>query len=144
MLVKKQTIPLSFYLNMTVSLIIFLYLFFGQYITDKFPPPLPSGSDKVQFNKQLWIKNKLEHSIQLTVRQEMLQDTVKKFPGKNRKELIELLGSKHAPYSFDNSSNTLKYYLGGSRNISPGEEWLFIWFDKNGIFEKYQIITLNA
>lgn len=96
LLINKQHIPLYVILSPVVSLLVFFYLFFGWKLLDLFPPPLPTGSDRQTFNKEAWINTKW-NVIKNTPRQQMLQDVVKILPGKNKKEVIELLGNNFGP-----------------------------------------------
>jgi hypothetical protein len=81
----------------------------------------------------------------------MLQEVINQLPGKNKQEVIELLGKQpdeftvRHNFSLDSTAGQdFTIYLGYSRTVNPGEEWLLIWFDKNGNFEKYRIVTTVA
>jgi len=72
----------------------------------------------------------------------MLADVVKSvLPGRTRVELEEILGaSLETPY-FKSSGRDLIYVLGPQRDsyFTIDSEWLLIWLDKDGRFERYTI-----
>jgi hypothetical protein len=131
-------------LIITIATIVFFHFSLFQNIQILYPPPLPTGSNLKAFNENVWIEND-QRGIGPTDRQKMLQDVVDKLPGKTKKETISLLGSNFSKYPYDGSTDAdLIYYLGSSRMLSPGDEWLLIWFDENGNFEGYYIVSTSA
>jgi len=64
-------------------------------------------------------------------------------PGRGRAELENVLGpSLETPY-FKSTGRDLIYMLGPQRDsyFTMDSEWLLIWLDKNGRFERYAIAT---
>ena len=80
----------------------------------------------------------------ISARQKMLGDVVKKvLPGHDRRALEDLLGpSLETPY-FADTGRDMIYRLGMERDSMFGvdSEWLLIWLDDSGRFERYEIRT---
>ncbi len=105
---------------------------------------LPSGSNLRSFDSAQW-KDELSSdaaSGEISVRQQMLGDVVDNvLPGRDRRELEEMLGpSLETPY-FARSGRDLIYLMGAERDSMFGvdSEWLLIWLDRSGRFERYQV-----
>jgi len=107
---------------------------------------LPTGSHLLRFDSALW---KDPNSLRfiagdVTPRQKMLGDVVQNvLPGRTRAELEELLGpSLDTPY-FRTTGRDLIYVLGSERDslFAIDSEWLLIWLDSSGRFERYAIYT---
>lgn len=104
--------------------------------------PLPAGSDAAVFDADLWSGKKasaLYDEQGITARQAMLSDLVKRvLPGRSRAEIIEILGE---PDNINRFDANLIYSTGIERGASLklDSEWLLIFIDENGIFERYSI-----
>lgn len=107
---------------------------------------LPSGSHLQRFDSAQWKDEAASESSggDISVRQKMLGDVVGNvLPGRDRRELEEMLGpSLDTPY-FANTGRDLIYLLGRERDSMFGvdSEWLLIWLDASGRFERYQVWT---
>jgi hypothetical protein len=115
-------------------------IFFIHIIT---PRPLPSGSDLRKFNSAIWQANDSnEWKEHLSVREQMLKDVaVNILPGKNKAEIEKLLGPSLETNYFRSVDKDLIYYLGPQRDsfLNIDSEWLLIWLDEKGVFEKYKL-----
>jgi hypothetical protein len=106
---------------------------------------LPTGSYLRSFDRAVWSD---VHSADFvagdaTPRQKMLGDVVKRLPGRRRAEIEADLGaSLETPY-FRSTGRDMIYVLGPERDALFGidSEWLLIWLDANGRFERYEIRT---
>lgn len=133
-LIKKEKINYLIRYGISTLIIFSIFFIFSAKLLNYFPIPLPYGSDRISFDKELWINSK-DDRRSLNPRQEMLQDIIRKLHGKNKQQVISMLGE---PDSKNNSE--LVYYLGGERSfISIDPEWLIIFFDKDGVYDKYKI-----
>lgn len=107
---------------------------------------LPSGSNLQRFDSAQWKHEAAFESAgsDISVRQKMLGDVVSNvLPGRDRRQLEEMLGpSLDTPY-FASSGRDLIYLLGRERDSMFGvdSEWLLIWLDGSGRFERYQVWT---
>src|SRR5687767_10445498 len=107
---------------------------------------LPSGSHLQRFDSAQWKGEAASESAgdDISVRQKMLGDVVGNLlPGRDRRGLEEMLGpSLDTPY-FANTGRDLIYLLGPERDSMFGvdSEWLLIWLDDSGRFERYQVWT---
>lgn len=111
------------------------------------PNPLPTGSDLSEFDPSVWLDpNSVEYVRgDITPRQKMLAAVIAKLPGRNRTELEHTLGpSLETPY-FMSTDRDLIYLLGPQRDAlfaidsECDSEWLLIWLDETGMFERYEI-----
>jgi hypothetical protein len=115
---------------------------------------LPSGSYLQRFDSAQWKDEAASESAgaDISVRQKMLGDVVSNvLPGRDRRDLEEMLGpSLNTPYFpsldtpyFANTGRDLIYVLGRERDSMFGvdSEWLLIWLDGSGRFERYQVWT---
>ena len=107
---------------------------------------LPSGSRLLKFESAQW-KAGASHERSggdITVRQKMLGDVVNNvLPGRDRQALEAMLGpSLDTPY-FAGTGRDMIYRLGMERDSLFGvdSEWLLIWLDDSGRFERYEIRT---
>lgn len=81
-------------------------------------------------------------SYDLTPRQRMLDDLVKNvLPGSTKDEIETLLGEPARTNYFSSTDQDLIYLLGAERGVGVDSEWLLIWFDDTGTFERYEIVT---
>jgi hypothetical protein len=110
------------------------------------PRPLPTGSHIQSFDRAAW---HAPHSAayvdgDITPRQKMLSDVVKSIlPGRTRTELEDILGSSLDTAYFKSTGRDLIYILGPQRDayFTIDSEWLLIWLDKGGRFERYAIMN---
>ena len=106
--------------------------------------PLPTGSYLLRFDSAGW-KNEVSSpsdESDITIRQRMLGDVVDNvLPGRDRRELEELLGPSLDTQYFARSGRDLIYRLGLERDSMFGvdSEWLLIWLDDGGRFERYEV-----
>jgi hypothetical protein len=78
----------------------------------------------------------------LTLRQRMLDDVLENIlPGSTQSEIIALLGEPTDTGYFFQSGRDLIYVLGAERGLGVDSEWLLIWFDNSGNFERYEIVV---
>ena len=78
----------------------------------------------------------------LTPRQRMLDDVVENIlPGSTQSEIEILLGESMNTGYFSGNERDLIYVLGAERGFGVDSEWLLIWFDETGNFERYEITT---
>jgi len=123
---------------LTLPLTLFLaYSLFSGY--------LPAGSGLSKFDAQIWSAKTSANYVanDFTPRQKMLKDVVENIiPGKSRDEIERLLGQSLETGYFTASERDLIYILGPERSfISIDSEWLLIWLDNEGQFERYAIYT---
>jgi len=109
------------------------------------PRGLPSGSDIQQFDDAAWVQEEnTQPSDGISERQKMLSDLVKNvLPGRTREEIQSMLGpSLDTPY-FQSTGRDLIYVLGPERDnyFAIDSEWLLLWLDEEGIFERYQVVV---
>ena len=107
---------------------------------------LPSGSHLRRFDSAQWKDEAASESAggDISVRQKMLGDVVSNvLPGRDRRELDQMLGpSLDTPY-FASTGRDLIYFLGREREsmFAVDSEWLLIWLDASGRFERYEVWT---
>jgi hypothetical protein len=117
-------------------------LVFG--LTRSLPRALPTGSHLQQFDRSSWQEPRSADPVEndITPRQKMLADVVRSvLPGRTRAELEEALGPSLDTLYFASTGRDLIYVLGPQRDsfFAIDSEWLLIWLDKNGRFERYAI-----
>lgn len=108
------------------------------------PRPLRTGSDLERFDRAVWQDPRSADYVpgDVTPRQKMLADVVKSvLPGRTRVELEQILGPSLETSYFKSSGRDLIYVLGPQRDsyFVIDSEWLLIWLDKDGRFERYAI-----
>ena len=106
---------------------------------------LPTGSDLLTFNSEIWQDPYSSNFIQgdITPRQKMLGSVVDLLePTLDRFQLETLLGPSLDTFYFDSTGRDLIYVLGPERDSFFGidYEWLLIWVDDSGHFERYAIV----
>jgi hypothetical protein len=116
-----------------------LFLLLGRIL----PSALPSGSYISDFDQSVWMDPKSVEYVpnDITPRQKMLASVVAKLPGTSRTQIEQALGpSLETPY-FVSTGRDLIYLLGPERDSLFGidSEWLLIWVDEKGTFERYEI-----
>ena len=84
----------------------------------------------------------------ISERQRMIDDlTDNVLPDKTESDLLYLLGDPdYLEDAMPNSDADLQYLLGIDQGLSFGGtqyQWLLIWIDENGQFEKYRFTTLD-
>lgn len=107
---------------------------------------LPTGSHIREFSPLVWQDSTSSKSApgDITPRQKMLGGLVERFkPSQSRTEIEALLGPSFPMPLFERTGRDLVYYLGPERVrwISVDAEWLLIWLDDSGHFERYEIYT---
>src|SRR3989339_329927 len=106
---------------------------------------LPIGSNLVKFDPNQWKeKSSLNAPGGISYRERMLKNLVRSvLPGKNRGEIVELLGPSLETNYFKDVDKDLIYFLGPERTsiFNIDSEWLLIWIDEDGKFKKYQIVN---
>ncbi len=106
---------------------------------------LPSGSHLSAFDRSLWLDPRSAEYVEgdITPRQKMLADVVAKLPGRNRDELERMLGASPETGYFQSSGRDLIYATGPQRDslFAIDSEWLLIWLDDMGRFERYAIVS---
>lgn len=104
---------------------------------------LPFGSHLQKFDPEIWQDPESRGFIRgdITPRQKMLGDVVANaLQGRSRTELTALLGPSRGAGYFASSGRDMIYILGPARwFFSLDSEWLLIWLDESGRFERYQI-----
>lgn len=107
---------------------------------------LPTGSHSIEFDSGVWQDPRSSEFIQgdITPRQKMLGSVVDRLePTQDRVKIEALLGpSLDTPY-FGSTGRDLIYILGPERDsfFRIDSEWLLIWLDDSGHFERYGIYT---
>lgn len=109
------------------------------------PDALPSGSYDESFNRDAWLDPASKPSVPrgATSRQRMLADVIARLPHKSRSELEVMLGpSMDTPY-FKSTGRDLIYATGPQRDsfFALDSEWLLIWLDEDGIYQRHAIVT---
>ena len=109
------------------------------------PSQLPSGSYDRQFDREAWLDPESANYISgdITPRQKMLAEVVKKLPGLRRSEIENMLGPTLDTAYFQSTARDLIYITGPERDSLFGidSEWLLIWLDENGIYKRHAIVT---
>jgi hypothetical protein len=108
------------------------------------PRPLPTGSHLQSFDRAVWHEPQSAAYVDgdITPRQKMLADVVKSIlPGRTQAELEDILGPSLDTAYFKSTGRDLIYILGPQRDsyFTIDSEWLLIWLDKGGRFERYAI-----
>ncbi len=106
----------------------------------------PTGSNLMEFNPDVWKTEKAQvwPGNGPSTREKMLKDLVKNvLPGKSRTEIETLLGPSLETDYFQSIDKDLIYYMGPERDnyMALDSEWLLIWLDENGIFQRYKIVN---
>lgn len=104
--------------------------------------PLPTGSRARRFDSLAWRTSPPYMIDDITPRQKMLADVVQHvLPGKTREEIESALGHSEETSYFEETGRDLIYMTGPERDAVFGidSEWLLIWLDKNGRFERYDV-----
>ena len=106
---------------------------------------LPTGSFARRFDSARWKDPRSASYVKgdITPRQKMLGDVVNHvLPGRSRAEIDALLGPSLQTGYFVETHRDLIYMTGPERSfVSIDSEWLLIWLDDSGRFERYEIVT---
>lgn len=106
---------------------------------------LPIGSNLLKFDSKIWKDDtSLNTRGGISIRENMLKDIVRNvLPGKNRNEIEESLGPSLKTNYFKDVNKDIIYYMGPERSsmFNIDSEWLLIWLDENGRFNKYEIVN---
>lgn len=106
---------------------------------------LPSGSHLSAFDRSIWLDPMSAEYVKgdITPRQKMLAQVVAQLPGRNRQELEQMLGPSLETGYFQSSGRDLIYVTGPQRDsfVAIDSEWLLIWLDDMGTFERYAIVS---
>lgn len=109
------------------------------------PNSLPSGSYDKTFDRGAWLDPASVSHVEgdITPRQKMLADVVSKLPGQNKSTLEVMLGPSLDTGYFKDSGRDLIYITGHQRDsvFAIDSEWLLIWLDEKGIYERHAIVT---
>ena len=120
-------------------------LFAFLFLSNVLPSPLPTGSYDKKFDQTVWLDPKSADYIDgdITPRQKMLADVIKQLPGKNRTEIENMLGPSLDSSYFKSTGRNLIYVTGPERDsfIGIDSEWLLIWVDENGIYQRHMVTT---
>ncbi len=105
---------------------------------------LPVGSRVMAFDAAAW-KNKSSATYaerDITPRQKMLGDIVENvLPGRTRLEIESRLGPSEETTYFQSTGRDMIYMTGPERGLlSIDSEWLLIWLDEGGQFERYDVV----
>lgn len=107
--------------------------------------PLPPGSNLLKFDAEIWASDSSSGYVpnDFSPRQKMLGDVVRNIiPDKSRTEIEQVLGPSLEIGYFTSSERDLIYVLGAERGFfGIDSEWLLIWVDDKGQFERYAIYT---
>lgn len=96
-----------------------------------------------KFNSEIWKDTDSARyvSYDLSPRQRMLDDVVENIlPGSTKDKIEKLFGESTNTGHYSSSERDLIYVLGAERGLGVDSEWLHIWFDNSGNFERYDII----
>ena len=106
---------------------------------------LPTGSHVRRFDSRVWRDPTSSHDTtgDLTARQKMLGDVVENaLPGRSRTEIEAILGPPSDTGNFAGLGHDLIYVTGPERGpFSIDSEWLLIWLDEQGRFERFEVTT---
>lgn len=107
---------------------------------------LPNGSDLRKFDSAVWKNDSSTEPDDnlISEREKMLKDLVENvLPGKIKKEIEKLLGKSLETSYFASINKDLIYYMGPERDnyMNIDSEWLLIWLDESGKYEKYKIMN---
>jgi hypothetical protein len=109
------------------------------------PSALPTGSYMSEFDQSAWLDPKSANYVHndITPRQKMLAAVVAKLPGSSQAHLEQTLGPSLETDYFLSTGRDIIYVLGPERDSLFGidSEWLLIWLDEKGTFERYEIVN---
>ena len=103
---------------------------------------LPSGSRVMAFDGATWKDEESASYVRgdITPRQKMLGDVVASvLPGNGQAEIEAQLGPSLDIWYFQSTGRDLIYITGPVRPLGLDSEWLLIWLDDHGRFERYDI-----
>ena len=105
----------------------------------------PNGSDLKKFDSAIWQNESSTEPDDnlISEREKMLKDLVENvLPGRTKKEIEKFLGKSLETSYFSSINKDLIYYMGPERDsfMNIDSEWLLIWLDESGKFEKCKLI----
>lgn len=103
---------------------------------------LPTGSYAERFEERAWKASPAYVAGDITPRQKMLGDVVeRRLAGKTRSEIEAMLGPSEETSYFEETGRDLIYVTGPERDtpFSIDNEWLLIWLDERGRFQRCAI-----
>ena len=101
---------------------------------------LPEGSYELDFDSDVWIQedSTLFRESSATIKQQMLGDLINGIlKGKNRQEIMGLLGPPSEKMDPDGKGRSLSYPTGPQRDsyFAIDYQWLIIKFDSSNMYE---------
>jgi hypothetical protein len=107
---------------------------------------LPSGSHELKFEASIWQNEESANWNKdgVTIRQKMLGSLIgENVAGKNREQLIQLLGQPSTKMDPDGAGPTLSYPTGPQRDsyMAIDYEWLIIKFDSSDKYESFYLAS---
>ena len=97
------------------------------------------------FDSDIWkSESSTDWNKGISLREQMLKDVVENvLPGKTKQEIENALGPSLETDYFKSVDKDLIYCLGPERDgfFNIDSEWLLIWLDKDGKFERYMIVN---
>ena len=142
---KKKIHPFALIVSISMFTIV-LFVCLLKYVPLPLPVrPLPTGSDLLIFNSHKWKMKASTHSNKgISEREKMLKDLCEKvLPGESKSQIIDLLGEPLNTSYFKDINKDMIYFLGPERDMffAIDGEWLLIWLDETGYFEKYKVLN---
>lgn len=107
---------------------------------------LPSGSHELKFEASIWQNEESANWNKdgVTIRQQMLGSLIgENVAGKNREQLIQLLGQPSTKMDPDGAGPTLSYPTGPQRDsyMAIDYEWLILKFDASDKYESFYLAS---
>jgi hypothetical protein len=108
--------------------------------------PLPSGSHELKFEASTWQNEESANWNKdgVTIRQQMLGSLLSEnVAGKNRAQIIQLLGQPSTKMDPDGAGPHLSYPTGPQRDsyMAIDYEWLIIKFDSSDKYESFYLAS---
>jgi hypothetical protein len=109
-------------------------------------PPLPTGSYALPFDEEAWLDadSTRWREGDITPRQKMLGSVVRDIlPESHHSDIRRSLGASDDSGYFRSTGRDLIYILGPERDnlIGIDSEWLLIWLDESGHFERFAVMV---
>lgn len=142
---KKQDVAQGQKTSLWVGISLMSFLVAYALTQNNFVRPLPPGSNLLKFDARIWSSESSSGYVpnDFSPRQKMLGDVVRNvIQDKSRNEIEKALGPSLETGYFSSSERDLIYVLGAERGFfGIDSEWLLIWVDDEGQFERYAIYT---
>ncbi|MBU3003379.1 hypothetical protein [Paraglaciecola arctica] len=124
----------------------FLLFFVVTLLTGCSQQNLPAGSHKLKFEASIWQNEESANWNEggVTIRQQMLGSLLSEtIAGKNREQIIELLGHPATKMDPDGAGPNMSYPTGPQRDsyMAIDYEWLIIKFDVSGKYESFYLAS---